>query len=351
MLTKVNEVSMETFLLGDINVNYLTKSNHTEIKGMFITHGLNQIVKAPTRVTKDIKTLTDVILTNNRSHVQYTKVILLSLSDHDCVACVPKLDHSKEQFRTIERRDYSKYDYKELARDVENYHWSPMYAITNVNIACDFMKQALSSIIDRHASLITKGVKSHRCPWLSHEIKTLMYTRDKILRKARKTKKECDWSNSKRHKHLCNNKVKQIKQKYHKNLLTENSRNPKKFWKCIKEIFPTKESTPVTATINIDTDKNFEAANLLCSFFTNIPHSLKTKAFKLRDFVWERPPKPDVPVKPFNFSYVSRIFVEKELKSLQRRKATGWDNFLPGILKDAAYPLSGPLTYLINLLL
>ena len=145
------------------------------------------------------------------------------------------------------------------------------------------------------------------------------------------------------------NKVKQAKQKYYKDLLTENSRNPKKFWKCFKEIFPTKEPTPITTTTSVDTDKSFEAANSLCRFFTNIAQSLKTKAFKLRDFVWERPPKPDVPVKPFDFSYVRRIFVEKELKLVQCRKAAGWDNFPPGILKDVTYPLSSPLTYLINL--
>ena len=32
MLTKVNKVSMETFLLGDININYLVKLSHKEVK-------------------------------------------------------------------------------------------------------------------------------------------------------------------------------------------------------------------------------------------------------------------------------------------------------------------------------
>eukprot|EP00794_Sanderia_malayensis_P021363 gene21363-23443_t len=154
------------------------------------------------------------------------------------------------------------------------------------------MKEALSSIIDRHAPLIKKRVKGRRCPWITYEIKSLMNTRDKILRKARNTKEESDWSLYKRLKNSCNNKIKQAKQKYHKDLLIENSRNPNKFWKCIKEIFPTKEPPPVTATTSIDHNKNFQAANSLCSFFTNIAQSLKSKALLLRDFVWERPPEP-----------------------------------------------------------
>ena len=64
MLTKVNKVSVEMFLLGDINVNYLVKSSHKEIKELFITHGLHQPVKLPTRVTQETKSSIDVIMTN-----------------------------------------------------------------------------------------------------------------------------------------------------------------------------------------------------------------------------------------------------------------------------------------------
>ena len=38
-------------------------------------------------------------------------------------------------------------------------------------------------------------------------------------------------------------------------------------------------------------------------------------------------------------SYVSRIFVERELKSLKRRKTAGCDDLPRGILKDTGYSL------------
>ena len=87
MLTEVNNLSMETFLLGDINVNYLVKSCHKEIKELFITHGLHQLVKLLTRVTQETKSLIGIIMTNTHSNVQHTKVLPLSLSDHDCHVC------------------------------------------------------------------------------------------------------------------------------------------------------------------------------------------------------------------------------------------------------------------------
>ena len=45
----------------------------------------------------------------------------------------------------------------------------------------------------------------------------------------------------------------------------------------------------------------------------------------------------------FQFGYVSTIFVERELKKLKRKKATGFDNLPPGLLKDAAAEIANPL--------
>ena len=104
-----------------------------------------------------------------------------------------------------------------------------------------------------------------------------------------------------------------------------------------------------SVTTNIDNVKSTENANSICTFFPNIAQNLKYKTFKFRNFIWEKPRTLSRSTKNFNFSYVSRIFLERELKSLKRRKAAGCDNFPPEILKDAAYALSSPLTHLINL--
>ncbi|XP_057316735.1 uncharacterized protein LOC130657744 [Hydractinia symbiolongicarpus] len=51
----------------------------------------------------------------------------------------------------------------------------------------------------------------------------------------------------------------------------------------------------------------------------------------------------------FKFNYVSRIFVEKELKKLKRQKSAGLDNLPPALLKDCVSAIAEPLYYLINL--
>ena len=105
-----------------------------------------------------------MLLWQTRSNVHHTKVLPLSLSDHDCVMCVSKINHRKMPFRTITCRDYSTYNHTVLARDIENYDWNPVYIETNVSIALDYMEQGLTSIIDSHGP---KNYKTSKRPQMS----------------------------------------------------------------------------------------------------------------------------------------------------------------------------------------
>ena len=69
----------------------------------------------------------------------------------------------------------------------------------------------------------------------------LMNERDQMLIKKKETKSENDWSRYKTLRNQCNNLLKKSRSQYSKNLIEENSLNPKKFWKCVKDVFPTKQ--------------------------------------------------------------------------------------------------------------
>lgn len=144
--------------------------------------------------------------------------------------------------------------------------------------------------------------------------------------------------------------IKQARFKYHHNLQNQNYKNPKNFWKAIKKVFPCNNASKIS-TSNIDdvADKK-TVANNFCQYFSNIAFTLKQKSQPLRDFIWRKPAKLDTRTdKQFKFEYVSKTFVERELKSLKRGKAAGHDDIPPGMLKDAASIISKPLCYLINL--
>ena len=99
------------------------------------------------------------------------------------------------------------------------------------------------------------------------------------------------------------------------------------------------------------TDKSF-IANSFCEYFSTIARNLKSKSIFLRDFVWSNPAEEYLPNQvtesQFTLKAVKESEILKELKNLKRKKASGLDNFPPGLFKDAAHVLTKPLTFIIN---
>ena len=149
---------------------------------------------------------------------------------------------------------------------------------------------------------------------LNTEVKKLMNNRDKLLRKLRKTKVEVDISQYKRKRNEVNIAIRKVKSTYHKNTLKENSKNPRKFWKAIKSIYPTKASSgPSRHSFDAQGEKTNDAiivANGFCTFFATIVTTLCEKAIPLCNFAW-RPPRPvhNRTVHKFKFCAVSNLEV------------------------------------------
>ena len=61
MLTTANAERKEIILAGDINCNYLKDSESKSIKKIIKSNGLKQLIKSPIRITKETKSLIDII--------------------------------------------------------------------------------------------------------------------------------------------------------------------------------------------------------------------------------------------------------------------------------------------------
>ena len=79
--------------------------------------------------------------------------------------------------------------------------------------------------------------------------------------------------------------------------------------------------------------------------------TLEQTSYPLIDFTWKKPlNQPISTYKSFHFGYVSVIEVTQLLKKLKHKKAAGYDDLPPGLLKDSAAVISAPLIHIINLL-
>ena len=110
-----------------------------------------------------------------------------------------------------------------------------------------------------------------------------MNDRDSLLRKARKSKHKNDWTAYKRLRNFCINSVKRSKAKFHKNLVDENTLNPRKFWSVIKSIFPTKGIKSKDFTKN--SNRKSRVA-IFSTYYKNAITSLKLASIPLMNFTW-----------------------------------------------------------------
>ena len=67
------------------------------------------------------------------------------------------------------------------------------------------------------------------------------------------------------------------------------------------------------------------------------------------NFTWKQPPTQPIKTdRIFRFTRVDTTDVEKLLKKLKRKKATGIDELPSNLLKDSASVIAAPLTHIIN---
>ena len=234
-------------------------------------------------------------------------------------------------------------------------NFEEVYSSTSVNKAWATFRDILQRCIDKHAPLTSKKVKGRLCPWLTSDVKKEMNLRDGLLRKARRTNHENDWSSYKRQRNRVPGLVNKCKSRYNRDLLKDCADSPDKFWAAIKKLYPTKLPSEQGSAFVINGLKLIDKsliANSFGEYFSTIARNLKSKSILLRDFVWSSPAEENLPIQvtesQFSFKAVKESEVLKELKNLKRIKASGLDNFPPGLLKDAALVLTKPLAFIIN---
>ena len=335
MLSSMSAENKDCLLMGDLNCNYLENADNKELKSLLVSFGLKQLVERPTRITKESKTFIDIICSTDPLDLCSVKVIPAGLNVHELIGCIRKLNNVKYHPRVISCRNYANYNQQLFLNDLSSNSFEQIYTTSCVNKACESLQNILMQCIDKHVPCITKKVKGRSCPWLTSDVKREMNVRDQFLRKARRTNREVDWSSYKCQRNRVTGLVKKCKSNYYRQLLNDSAGSPDKFWSTIKKLYPTKKTTQLGSALRINdsliTDEN-HIANEFCAYFTNSGATSKAKSFQICDSIWRRFVFETIPYakNKFCFRAVTELEILKELKKLNRRKATGLDNLPSG---------------------
>ena len=181
-------------LLGDYNVNYLrpdtpeTKFFKTNILEQF---GLEQVITKPTRISKNSRSLIDLIVVNNPRMVKHSDVVdLPGLSDHSLIYITYSIKRPKFKPKKVIRRDFRKFSSADFNKDIENINWLGLNAIqcdnllnvsstSKMNSQISVFENYFLDVVNKHAPFREITIKKPiNCTWMTDDLVKLMDSRD-----------------------------------------------------------------------------------------------------------------------------------------------------------------------------
>ena len=131
--------------------------------------------------------------------ISHSGVVHTGISDHSLIYAIRKIRVFQETNNFVEIRNMKNFNGKKFVDELLNQHWECIYFFgEDPNTMWDIWEELLLEVLNKHAPLQHKKIKSSKVPWVSTKIKGLINTRDKLKRKAIITKLETDWSTYKK---------------------------------------------------------------------------------------------------------------------------------------------------------
>ena len=263
MMVNVPLNNRNMVLLGDFNFNMLIPQPAWQ--STFTLFGLQQLVDKPTRVSSTTATLLDHVYTNNTTLLTDVNVLEKGISDHFPTVCMwksrtPKLP--KNSHNTIVYRSFKHFDKDKFFQDMNQAHFHNIYNCSDPVQALDIFHSTLLPIINKHAPLRRKRVKSITLPgWLTPEIQEAPKQRDQLksrlkqlykdninllpdsIKLEKEIKREKVAQEYRKQRNKVTSLVRSSQKSYFSKMITDN-KNTASLWKGINKISQKSRSKP-----------------------------------------------------------------------------------------------------------
>ena len=248
-LTSLVSGRCETYLLGDVNINYVDNHVRNKLKlGTFETKfNLTQLINTPTRMTVLTQTIIDWMYTDS-INITHSGTLNINMSDHLPTFLIRKKIRNKIERHTTRGRSYIRYNRDVFSRLLEQQDWTSFDNTNDIDKMWREIELNITKSLDEICPVQELLVSDSKPEWLNNEIIQVMRNRDKSYRQARKTRKDVDW----RKAVFLRNRVEILIKTFKKNKINDNlerhRNNPTKFWKEIRTVIP-KELSPVITSL------------------------------------------------------------------------------------------------------
>ena len=321
-----------------------------KIKSLYELYQLSQLIDEATRITMTTSSLIDHIVTNTPEKISDSGVIHTGISDHSLVFAIRKISVIRKQENTVEIRNMKNFDEEKFVAELLKQHWEYVYFFAeDPNAMWEMWKKLFLEVLDKHAPLQHKKIRSKKVSWITSDIKKLIFARDKLKRKAILTNLENDWLNYKTTRNKVNIELRNAKKDYYSSKIAGQKFDPKRAWKSINNLLGRQNKPTVVNELILD-QNNFtspkDIAEGFNDYFSNIGPNLASKIdssnYNFETYV-KNGKSEFAAFQPVTVSHVCRL-----LLGLSGNKATGIDKISCKIIKKAAPIISDSLTLIFN---
>ena len=160
-------------------------------------------------------------------------------------------------------------------------------------------KSLFVQVLNIHAPLKTKRVtKRGKVPWINKDVRTKLFERDFLKRKAIKTNEQSDWNKYKSSRNTANIALRQAKREYYSTKFQNPKTNPKHAWQTINNILGRNNNQNTIHEIKHSAKSvtsTEELKEIFNEYFTNIVPKLaqtieRDSACNFGDFIIRRDP-------------------------------------------------------------
>nr|CAI5828553.1 unnamed protein product [Callosobruchus analis] len=175
--------------LGDFNIDLLSSTHATDPFGNLLDScGLIQVIKEPTRVTKNSATLLDfVLVSDNISISKVGSVPCYHISDHELVYVDVCVSRKKVVNNMKIYRDLKNMNPTLLYDELQSIPWRNIYDIDNI-----VRNENITILTDSHAPLRTCNFTKPYKPWITSNIKCMLKLQGKALVEFKRTRSAVD---------------------------------------------------------------------------------------------------------------------------------------------------------------
>ena len=352
-IEKAASENKDMVLMGDLNINYkidedLYKNHIFLLEQLF---DMTQLIKDPTRVTSTSSSLIDIILTTCPSQHSGPGVYKSALSDHYLIYTELDIDYKEQSHNEVRYRDFKNFNPENFLQECKllQDNFVMKYDVTNIdnidvpheeldelwnNWKIDFL-----TLSDKHAPFKLSRLKNRRNKWITPDVVQLIYKRDYLHSKAIKSNDVCRqnefWKSYRNMRNHVTKTIKKLKLQHYNNITDNHKNRPKKFWKELKNVFPTKSKQKVP---DISPDE-------FNHFFANIGTKVAQTISDTKSYNCTLPNS----IHQFSFHEVPTTVIRKLLGTLSLDSKNDIFNFDTKLLRIASDIISPSITFLINL--